>query len=60
VFATVLDSPEASAALDEILALARTRRVALLCFEREPQTCHRNLVAEELVRRDPGLTVSHA
>jgi uncharacterized protein (DUF488 family) len=31
--------------------------VALLCLERDPATCHRSLVVEELARRVPGLEV---
>lgn len=34
------------------------RRVALFCVEREPEACHRLLVAKRL-NRDLGLTVEH-
>jgi len=46
------------AAVLQAAELARTRIVALLCFEHEPATCHRILVAEEIVRLDPNLTVT--
>ena len=36
------------AALDELGALAARERVALLCYEADPQECHRSLIAERL------------
>ncbi|HEX2554778.1 MAG TPA: DUF488 domain-containing protein [Microvirga sp.] len=47
----VLPSEAAGAALDELTALARTQPVCLLCFERDPATCHRRLLAERLAER---------
>jgi uncharacterized protein (DUF488 family) len=36
------------------------KKVALLCFERDPQKCHRNVVATEILKLDAnGLTVKH-
>ena len=36
------------------------RNVTLLCFERDPQKCHRNVVAEEIKKIDGnGLMVNH-
>ena len=36
------------------------KKVALLCFERDPKKCHRNVVAEEFRKLDGnGLTVKH-
>jgi uncharacterized protein (DUF488 family) len=49
------EAPPADDALDELTELAREHRVALLCFEHDHATCHRSLVAAELVRRDPTL-----
>ena len=47
--------------LADILALInRGRNVALLCFERNPQICHRKIVAEEIRKLDGnGLKVEH-
>lgn len=59
-FRARLRSTEAKAAVDEIATLACNGRVALLCFEREPLTCHRHMVSEEVVRRAPTLAVAHA
>jgi uncharacterized protein (DUF488 family) len=49
------ETPPADDALDELVELAREHRVALLCYEHDHATCHRSLVAAELVRRDPSL-----
>lgn len=59
-FQALLRGPDAIAALSEIAELAETSRVALLCYERDPGTCHRRLVADEVVRRDPGVVVEPA
>ena len=47
--------------LAEILSLINHgRNVALLCFERNPQKCHRKVVADELKKLDDnGLKVEH-
>jgi uncharacterized protein (DUF488 family) len=31
----------------------RARRIALVCFERDPETCHRSVIAERWRRRGP-------
>ena len=47
--------------LADILSLINSgRKVALLCFERNPQICHRKVVAEEIRNLDgSGLKVEH-
>jgi len=47
--------------LADILSfINRGRSVALLCFERNPQKCHRKVVAEEIRKLDDnGLKVEH-
>jgi uncharacterized protein (DUF488 family) len=47
--------------LAEILSLINSgRNVALLCFERNPQECHRKVVAEQIRKLDgDGLKVEH-
>jgi uncharacterized protein (DUF488 family) len=59
-FQECLETEAASAAFDELAALALAGRIALLCFERQPHTCHRQMVGEELVRRSPSLSLAHA
>jgi uncharacterized protein (DUF488 family) len=50
----------ADAALDCIAKIIRDgRTVVLLCAEGDAQKCHRRFVAEALVERVPGLTVTH-
>ena len=43
VYSGQLELPEALAAGAELADLAHDRRVALLCYEREPACCHRTL-----------------
>jgi len=43
-----IKTPEAQAALGELIALIKSgKRVALLCYERDPNECHRSRIAEE-------------
>jgi uncharacterized protein (DUF488 family) len=58
-YAGVLRSPVGDEALTTVVDLVRRERVALLCVERDPATCHRLLIAGEVVRRSPGLGVRH-
>lgn len=44
VYAGQLELPEAMAQAGEMLALAREKPSALLCFERDPGMCHRTLL----------------
>lgn len=42
-----LKTPDAKEAMDELLALMDSgQRICLLCFERDPATCHRTRIAE--------------
>jgi uncharacterized protein (DUF488 family) len=47
--------------LDKIRALLDDgNNVTLLCFERDPQMCHRKVVAEEIIKRNGnGLKVKN-
>lgn len=54
----LLGDPEAVHQLEQLAALAGTRRVAILCFEHDPRVCHRMVVAEEL-ERVHGITAEH-
>lgn len=44
VYAGQLELPEAQAQAARMLTLAAERPSALLCFERDPSTCHRTLL----------------
>lgn len=56
VYAGQLELPEALAQGAQLLALAAERPTALLCFEREPGGCHRQLLIEALM---PEATITH-
>jgi uncharacterized protein (DUF488 family) len=58
-FKAVLSGPQAQSALAELRHRIQTERVALLCFEREPVCCHRQLVSDDLRDTDPELGVHH-
>ena len=45
-YADYLDTPEARAALDRLLALARPHRTAVMCAEALWWRCHRSLIAD--------------
>jgi len=55
LYQTVLESVGGQIALDELRALLADRGVALLCYELDPATCHRQLVSAALLRFDPSL-----
>lgn len=69
IYAEHLRGDEARAALDVLEETARTAQVCMLCFERDPKTCHRTIVANRLSARgfkvidlfgdDPGRHVRH-
>ena len=44
IYAAQLDLPEAIVAAEQMLDLAAERPSALLCFERDPDQCHRSLL----------------
>lgn len=48
VFEAHLGTDEVRAALDRLAALARDESVCLMCYEREPERCHRLLIGERL------------
>ena len=45
----------ASPSKDEIVELARTRRVALFCYERDHTECHRSCITASALRDAPEL-----
>ncbi len=57
VYAKHLKTPEAVEAMDELVALVkRDKPICLLCFERDPNHCHRSRIAE-IVRERTKATV---
>lgn len=49
VYAGQLELPEAMAQAAVLIDLARERPTALLCFERNPDECHRSLLVEAVM-----------
>ncbi len=53
-----IKTPEAQAALSELIALIKSgKRIALLCYERDPKQCHRSRIAA-LVKKRTRVTVA--
>jgi uncharacterized protein (DUF488 family) len=48
VFLSHMEEPEAQFDLAEAIALAKERQICLLCLERDPNRCHRLIVAERM------------
>ncbi len=47
----------ASAALDRVVELATAQRIAILCVERDRQRCHRDVITEMVLERQPAIEV---
>jgi uncharacterized protein (DUF488 family) len=58
-FRARLRTPAGADAVRRVAELAGEARVALMCFERDHSTCHRQLVSHEVQRVDPDLSVVH-
>ena len=53
----VEDCGEPAEAVDRLVALADGRRIAVLCLENDQRRCHRQVVLEAAVSRQPALDV---
>lgn len=51
-YADYMQTAEFERALEELIALARARRTAIMCAEAVPWRCHRSLIADALLIRD--------
>lgn len=51
IFNAHLEEPEAQLALAQATELAEKKRVALLCYEDDPNCCHRQIVAQRIRER---------
>ena len=59
IYSKHLKTKEARAEMDELETLAKSgKRLCLLCFERNPDECHRQWIAEEIEQRT-GMPVQH-
>ena len=50
IFSDHLESEGAQTALEHVAKAAKSEPCVLLCYERNPKHCHRNLVGQELTR----------
>ena len=48
IYLSHLATPQAQHGLSEAVAIAKTSRSALMCFERDPEVCHRLLVIHQM------------
>jgi uncharacterized protein (DUF488 family) len=51
IFANVLKSEKATAALNTVAELASETSICLMCYERDEKTCHRKIVSDHLDKR---------
>ncbi|MBU2601514.1 MAG: DUF488 domain-containing protein [Actinobacteria bacterium] len=56
-FRSLLDEQEE--VVEELAQLASSRRICLVCFEEDPASCHRSIVADQLIPALPGYDVRH-
>jgi uncharacterized protein (DUF488 family) len=59
-FRELIQNPDSVRSLDELAEMARHHKVAVLCFERDHDRCHRQVVTEEVIRRAASTTVAYA
>jgi len=60
IFEAHLVTEPAQEGLAALTALAATgRKLCLLCFEREPEHCHRLMIAERVEQRLPEIEIAH-
>lgn len=45
--------------VDELLALAKGRRVAFFCYEEKAEDCHRGVLVKALAARNPKAALTH-
>jgi uncharacterized protein (DUF488 family) len=58
IFETHMQTHPAQDALSDAITLSTTHPTCLLCFEREPHTCHRSILAA-LIRERTGQPIRH-
>jgi uncharacterized protein (DUF488 family) len=51
IFLEHMEEPEALLDLGEAIALAEAQQICLLCLERDPEHCHRMIVANRMVEQ---------
>jgi uncharacterized protein (DUF488 family) len=51
-FADYMQTPEFAVALNELIDLAKEKRIAIMCAEAVPWRCHRSLIGDALIVRN--------
>jgi uncharacterized protein (DUF488 family) len=51
-YADYMQTPEFAGQIQDLLAMARLERIAVMCAEAVPWRCHRSLIADALLARD--------
>jgi uncharacterized protein (DUF488 family) len=59
-FRELMQDSDSARWLDELAEMARRQKVAVLCFERDHDRCHRQVVTEEVIRRAANTAVAYA
>jgi len=58
IFNAHMHTETARQGLADAIGLARREKICLLCFERDPHDCHRNIVAR-MIRAETGQAIHH-
>ena len=59
IYAKHLKTPDTIAAMDELVAIVKSgQSVCLLCYERDPEQCHRRRIAQIMSERT-GVGINH-
>lgn len=48
IYTSYIDQPDVLSAVETLASEAKHKKICLLCFERDPKTCHRTIVAERM------------
>ncbi len=49
IYTAHIDQPEVSTVIEKLATISAGQAVCLLCFERDPNTCHRKIVGERMM-----------
>ncbi len=51
VYTDHLAQDDSQASLEDLIEVVKNKKTCLLCFERDPKTCHRSIIAQSIVAR---------
>ncbi|MEE2691224.1 MAG: DUF488 domain-containing protein [Pseudomonadota bacterium] len=52
IYSNVIRGGDAVAAIDEIIEIASSMHACLLCYERDPVSCHRKMITDIIEKKD--------